>query len=142
MGFLSLDGTFWIQIINFFIFYWILNIVYIKPASAALRKRREYIDSVVNEYDAARRALAQLRAQADEKLAAGRRDGDQAAATIRSEAMRRAEEIMEKAQSEFSTIVEEAQATVERESTAARARADALARELAEGMLSRTVGAL
>ena len=93
MGFLSLDGTFWLQIINFFIFYWILNIVYIKPASEALRKRRAYIDSVSSEYEQARRSEANLRAQADEKLAEGRREGDQVAATIRAEAMKRAEAI-------------------------------------------------
>src|SRR5579863_3572236 len=110
MGFLSLDGTFWIQIINFFIFYWILNILYIKPASAALRERRKYIDSVMNEYDTACRTVAELRAQADEKLAEGRREGDHVAATIRAEAMQRAEAIMTKAQAEFTQIVEEAQA--------------------------------
>ena len=142
MGFLSIDGTFWLQIINFFIFYWILNIVYIRPASAALRKRREYIDSVVAEFDAARKTAAQLRAQADERLAEGRRDGDHAAATIRSEAMQRAEEIATKAQAEFSALVEEAQKTAERETAAARLHADKLAKELADNMLSRTVGAL
>lgn len=142
MGFLSLDGTFWLQIINFFIFYWILNIVYIKPASEALRKRRAYIDSVLNEYEQARRSEANLRAQADEKLAEGRREGDHVAATIRAEAMRRAEEIMTKAQAEFTKIVEDAQATAERETAAARAHEEKLAKELAETMLTRTVGAL
>jgi len=142
MGFLSLDGTFWLQIINFFIFYWILNIVYIKPASEALRKRRAYIDSVIHEYEQARRTEAELRAQADEKLAEGRREGDHAAAAIRSEAMKRASEIMAKAQAESQQIVQEAEATVEREAAAARAHADELAKELAGTMLSRTVGAL
>jgi F-type H+-transporting ATPase subunit b len=142
MGFLSLDGTFWVQIINFFIFYWILNIVYIKPASAALRERRKYIDSVINEYDAACRTAAELRAQADEKLAEGRREGEHLAATIRSEAMQRAEKLMAKAQAEFTQIVEEAQATAERETEAARAQADSLAKDLANDMLRRTIGAL
>ena len=140
--FLSIDGTFWIQIINFFIFYWILNVVYIKPASAALRERRKYIDSVMNEYDSACRTVAELRAQADEKLAEGRREGDHIAATIRNEAMHRAEEIMSKAQADFTHIVEEAQATAERETAAARAQADKLAADLANDMLRRTVGAL
>ncbi len=142
MGFLSLDGTFWMQIINFFIFYWILNVVYIKPASAALRKRRAYIDSVIAEYDRACRTVAELRAQAEEKLAEGRREGDHLAATIRGEAMQRAEKVMAKAQAEFTQIVEEAQATAERETEAARARADSLAKDLANDMLRRTIGAL
>jgi F-type H+-transporting ATPase subunit b len=142
MGFLSLDGTFWIQIINFFIFYWIMNVVYIKPASKALRERRKYIDSVMNEYDAACRTVVELRGQADEKLAEGRREGDHIAATIRAEAMKRAEDIMTKAQAEFTQIVEEAQATAERETAAARAQADKLAAELATDMLRRTVGSL
>lgn len=142
MGFLSLDGTFWLQIINFFIFYWILNIVYIRPASAALRKRRQYIDSVIAEFDEARKTAAQLRAEAVERLAEGRRDGDHAAGTIRSEAMHKVEEIALKAQAEATKIVEEALETAARETAAARAEADKHAKELADSMLARAVGTL
>jgi F0F1-type ATP synthase membrane subunit b/b' len=142
MSFLQLDGTFWLQIINFFIFYAILNVVYIKPAAEALRKRRGYIDSVQAEYEAARRTLAELKAQADELHAEGRREGDHLAATIRNEAMRRAEEIVAKAQNESMTIIDSALSRVEGELNAARAARYRLANELADTMLQRVVGTL
>ncbi|HTX04043.1 MAG TPA: ATP synthase F0 subunit B [Candidatus Acidoferrales bacterium] len=140
--FLSIDGTFWIQIINFFIFYAILNVVYIKPASAALRKRREYIDSVHNEYEAALREVEELKNEADTKRAEGRREGDHTAATIRNEAMRQAEEIVSRAQDEFSRIVEESESKIHRELNTARAEEHRLVRELADEMVARAVGRL
>jgi F0F1-type ATP synthase membrane subunit b/b' len=140
--FLKLDGTFWIQIINFFIFYAILNVVYIKPASAALRKRREYIDSVHNEYEAALREVEELKNESDNKRAEGRREGDHVAATIRNEAMKQAEEIVSKAQAEFSRIVEESETKIHRELSVARAEEHRLVQELADEMVARTVGSL
>jgi F0F1-type ATP synthase membrane subunit b/b' len=140
--FLKLDGTFWIQIINFFIFYAILNVVYIKPASAALRKRREYIDSVHSEYEAALREIEELKSESDNKRAEGRREGDHVAATIRNEAMKQAEEIVSKAQTEFSRIVEESETKIHRELSLARAEEHRLVQELASEMVARTVGSL
>ena len=142
MSFLQLDGTFWLQIINFFIFYAILNVVYIKPAAEALRKRRAYIDSVQAEYEAARRNVRELTAQADELRAEGRREGDHLAATIRNEAMRRAEDVVAKAQGESMTIIDGALARVDGELNAARAARYRLASELADTMLQRVVGSL
>src|SRR5579863_10364035 len=129
--FLKLDGTFWIQIINFFIFYAILNMVYIRPASAALRKRRAYIDSVHNEYEAALREVDELKNEADNKRAEGRREGDHVAAAVRNEAMKQAEEIVAKAQAEFSRIAEESETKVHREMNVARAEEHRLVQERA-----------
>lgn len=140
--FLKLDGTFWIQIINFFIFYAILNAVYIKPASAALRKRRAYIDSVHNEYEAALREVEELKNEGDNKRAEGRREGDHVAATIRNEAMKQAEEIVAKAQAEFTRIAEESETKVHREMNVARAEEHRLVQELADEMVQRAVGRL
>jgi len=140
--FLKLDGTFWIQIINFFIFYAILNMVYIRPASAALRKRRAYIDSVHNEYEAALREVDELKNEADNKRAEGRREGDHVAAAVRNEAMKQAEEIVAKAQAEFSRIAEESETKVHREMNVARAEEHRLVQELADEMVQRAVGRL
>jgi F0F1-type ATP synthase membrane subunit b/b' len=140
--FLKLDGTFWIQIINFFIFYAILNVVYIKPASAALRKRRAYIDSVHNETETALRAVDELKNEADNKRAEGRREGDHIAATIRNEAMKQAEEIVAKAQAEFTRIAEESETKVYREMSVARAEENRLVQELADEMVQRALGRL
>jgi F0F1-type ATP synthase membrane subunit b/b' len=38
--FLSLDGTFWFQLVNFAIFFAILNVVFLRPVGEAIKKRR------------------------------------------------------------------------------------------------------
>ena len=45
--FLRIDGTFFVQLVNFAIFFAVLNVVFLKPVGAAIRKRREYIESVI-----------------------------------------------------------------------------------------------
>jgi len=40
VSFLSVDGTLVVQLINFAIFFAVLNVVFLKPVAAAIRKRR------------------------------------------------------------------------------------------------------
>ena len=138
--FLSLDGTFWIQILNFFIFFAILNVVYIKPASEALRKRRAYIDGVHAEYEEARRTVRDLRTQGESKRAEARREAAQRAVAVRSEAQRKADEILSAGQAKGAEIVGQAQRAVEDELRSARSKEEALVSELAETMLARAMG--
>jgi F-type H+-transporting ATPase subunit b len=137
--FLKIDGTFWIQIINFFIFFAILNVVYVKPAAAALRKRREYIDSVQAEYEAAQRQARELLAAADERALEAHRVASRGAAEILSDAQREADRIALRAQEEATGIVERARAEVEKELSAARAQEEALVQDLAQMMLGRAL---
>ena len=52
MSFFSIDGrTLVVQLVNFAIFFVVLNFVFLRPVSAAIRKRREYINSLVTDYD-------------------------------------------------------------------------------------------
>jgi F-type H+-transporting ATPase subunit b len=140
--FLSLDGTFWIQIINFFVFFAILNVVYIKPAAEALRKRREYIDSVQAEYEAAQREVRDLKGQAETKRAEARREGDQAAVGTRAEAQRKSDAIVSEGQSKAQSIIEAAQQTVHSEVKEAQAKEGQLVNDLADTMLSRAIGSV
>src|ERR1700722_420412 len=70
MGFLSLDGTFWVQLINFGIFFVILKFVFLDPVGRAIAQRRAYIDGVQHAYDQYRREARELRTEADQKRAA------------------------------------------------------------------------
>ena len=142
MSFLQIDGTLWIQIVNFFIFYAILNVVYIKPAAEALRKRRAYIDSVQAEYETAIHQVRELKSEAESRRAAARREGEQKAASSRGEAQRQAEEITSAAQARAAEIVARALQTVEGELSTARTNEDALVKGLADTMLARAVGTL
>jgi F0F1-type ATP synthase membrane subunit b/b' len=63
--FLSLDGTFWIQLVNFAIFFALLNVLFLRPVGAAIRKRRAYIDSVKSDLEHSLQGTRELRARAE-----------------------------------------------------------------------------
>ena len=140
--FLSLDGTFWIQVLNFFVFYAALSFLYIKPAAAALRKRRLYIDSVQAEYEAALQQVKDLKAKAESKRFEARREGDQAAGIARAEAQRTADATTLEAQARASQLIEEAHEAVAAELKVARIQEEMLIEDLAQSMLSRAVGSV
>ena len=138
--FLSLDGTSLIQLINFGIFYLILNAVFLKPVGAALRKRREYIDSVKNDYECDLRQIAELQAEADAKRAAARREAQERVVSMRAQAENEAASKNAEYAEKAAGITEEARALVESESAAARKREPELVASLAESLLGRALG--
>jgi len=73
--FLSLDGTSWIQLINFAIFFVILNAVFQRPVGAAIRKRRAYIESVKSDFEHYMAEVKALRDEAEAKRLFGRDPG-------------------------------------------------------------------
>src|SRR5579864_4686598 len=81
--FLSIDGTFWIQLLNFAIFFVILNAVFLRPVGAAIRKRREYIDGVKNDFERYRAEVKSLHDEAEAKRAQARREADEVLAKAR-----------------------------------------------------------
>ena len=138
--FLKIDGTLVVQIVNFFIFYAILTMVYIKPAAEALRKRRAYLDSVQAEYEASLREARDLKAQAEDVRAAARREGEQRASLVRTEADRQAEEIAVAAQERVTFNMETAHKVVQSELNEQTRRERAIVDQLADLMLARTLG--
>ena len=138
--FLSLDGTSLIQLINFGIFYLILNAVFLKPVGAALRKRREYIDSVKSDYERDMRQIAELQSEADAKRAAARREAQERVIAMRAQAEKEAAAQNAEYFDRATAIADEARAVVESESAAARKREPELVASLAESLLGRALG--
>jgi F0F1-type ATP synthase membrane subunit b/b' len=140
--FLQLDGTFWVQLINFAIFYAIVRVVFLNPVGKAIAERRAYIDGVQSDYVQYTSAVKALRAEAEAKRAAARREAEElvskARAAANEEAQRVAAEYAEKA----SAIANQARATVESELAAARQREPELAATLGDELLQRALEAL
>jgi F-type H+-transporting ATPase subunit b len=122
--FLLPDGTFWVQLVNFVIFYAILNVVFMRPVQRAIAKRREYIEGVTRDYDRAQEQAGELRAQvarihsearvsADAMLAAGRNEAGNKAAEIAADAAQRAREVVEAAHAQVASEVESNRAQAE-----------------------------
>ncbi len=139
--FLSLDGTFWIQLVNFAIFFAILNVVFMRPVGEAIKKRRAYIDSVQSDFDRYERQVRELRSDAEQKRAAARRTAEEAVARGRAEGEVEAEKLLAAAGARAQAITEDARRTVDGEVDAARAREGELSEALARTLLTRATGA-
>jgi F0F1-type ATP synthase membrane subunit b/b' len=137
--FLKLDGTFVVQLINFAIFFALLNVVFMRPVSKAIVKRREYINSVTNDYDRYQAEAVSLRTQAESIRAAARREAEAYMAKARAEASNEAAQISAEYGQRSAAIIEEAQRTVAAELEAARTSQPQLVNDLANMMVERTI---
>jgi F-type H+-transporting ATPase subunit b len=137
--FLSIDGTLWVQLINFAVFYAILHVVFLRPVQRAIAKRREYIDGLTHDYDRAQAEANDLRAQADAIRADARREADHMLATARNDAGNEAARMSSEYAARVHAIVEQAHATVAQEVDAIRPREDALANDLAAQIVERVL---
>src|ERR1700740_561305 len=105
--FLQLDGTFWIQLINFVIFFALLNVLFLRPVSRAIRARREYINGVVSDYDKYQAEANALREHAKSIRANARRDAEAALTKARADASNKAADISGQYATQAQTTVEE-----------------------------------
>jgi F0F1-type ATP synthase membrane subunit b/b' len=134
------DGTLWIQLINFAIFFVVLNAVFLRPVSAAIRKRREYVNSVVSDYDKYQAEANALRENAERVRAEARREAEHLLVKARADASNKTAELSSDYAQRVTAMVEDAQRTVAGELQAARSNEDALVKQLAGIMVDRTVG--
>ncbi|MGA7570536.1 MAG: ATP synthase F0 subunit B [Candidatus Aquilonibacter sp.] len=137
--FLSLDGTFWVQLINFAVFYAILYVVFLRPVQRAIAKRREYIEGLTHEYDRAQAEASELRAQAEQVRADARRESDHLVAAARNEGGNEAAKLATDYAEQVRKIVDDADRKVAGEVEAVRPRERALAQELAESIVGRVL---
>ncbi len=137
--FLSVDGTFWIQLINFAIFFALLNVVFLRPVAAALKKRREYINSVTAHYDEYRGQAAEMQAQAEATRAAARREAELTLSKARADISNQTAQLSADFGKRAMQQVEQAHQTVQAELVAARATETQTVTELADMMLDRTL---
>jgi F0F1-type ATP synthase membrane subunit b/b' len=138
--FLSVDGTAIVQLINSAIFFAILSVVFLRPVGAAIRKRRAYIDSVQSDYDQNSRRARELRAEAEAKRAAARREADETVVKARAQTETAAAADIAGVTERANAIAEEARATVASEMSGARAKESELAKALAATLLERAIG--
>ncbi len=138
--FLSLDGTFWVQLVNFAIFFALLNALFLRPVGRAIRKRREYIDGVVSDYAKYQGDAKALREQAERIRAEARREAEQKIAKVRADASNETAEMASRFSAQVQSIVAEAQRNANAELDRARANEDRLVKQLADAMVERTLG--
>lgn len=140
--FLSLDGTVFVQLINFAIFFALLNVVFLRPVGQAIRKRREYIDGVVSGYARYQAEAKALRERAESVRAEARREAEQKIAKSRGDASNKTAELASAYAAEVQATVEEAQRSATSELDRARTNEERIVKQLSDVMLERTLGAV
>ena len=140
MSFLSID---WqdvvVQLINFAIFFAVLNVIFLRPVSAAIRRRREYINSLVTDYDQYQAEAKSLREQAEGVRASARVEAERRIAAARAAGSNEAAELATRYSQQAQSLVGEAQQTAQRELDEARAGESVAARSVADFMLARVI---
>ncbi len=139
MSFLSINGTLVVQLINFAIFFAVLNVVFLRPVATAIRRRREYINSLVSDYDQYQAEGRSLRAQAQSIRSDARREAENRVAAARAAASNEAAELSARYSQQARGIVEEAQRKAQDELEAARVGEGEAARGIADFMLERVI---
>lgn len=137
--FLTLDGTFLVQLVNFAIFFALLNVVFLRPVGAAIRKRREYINSLTSDYDTYQAQGKALREQAESIRAAARRDAESIMTKARAEASNKAADLSASYASQVQSTIKQADETVAEELEKARANEHDTVQQLANLILERTL---
>jgi F0F1-type ATP synthase membrane subunit b/b' len=140
MSFLAVD---WqdvvVQLINFAIFFAVLNVIFLRPVSAAIRRRRQYINSLVSDYDQYQAQAKTLREQAEGVRASARVEAEHRVAAARATGSNEAAELATRYSQRAASIVGEAQQTARRELDEARAGESEAARSVADFMLERVI---
>ena len=133
-------NTLIVQLINFAIFFALLNVLFLRPVGKAIRKRREYIDSVVSDYAAYQSEAKPLREQAERVRSDARRTAEAHLAKARGDASNEAATISADYNARTQNTVEEAHKRAGDALTAARANEDKLVDQLAGTMVDRALG--
>jgi len=133
---LTLDGTFVLQILNFVVFWALLNYLFIAPTRRAIEERQRFIESKYAQADELEAAAAKLREQADDVLGEARRRTHEIMRAASAEADAAARDFDAQALEEANALVQLAQATVASERLKAVESqgpfVDALARSMVE----------
>ena len=137
---LSLDGTLILQIINFAIFFALVNVLFIKPVREAIEKRQAHINGVLADEEKFLAETRALEGQAEAKRAAARREADARLTKARTEAAAEADGVIAQHADQASAQVERAQQTVAGEVAKLREREPQIVGELAGMMLGKALG--
>jgi F-type H+-transporting ATPase subunit b len=136
---LTIDGTFLVQILNFVVFWVLLNFVFIAPTRRAIEERLRVIALTQREAQELRDRAAALRTEADALIDTARRRTEEVMREASTRAAAESHEIERKASEEAAASVALAHASVASERAHATEKQGPLIRELARAMVDRAV---
>ena len=136
---LSLDGTFLVQILNFVVFWVLLNYLFIAPTRRVIEERQRLIAGRRREAEELRAQAAGLRGQAATILDEARKRTDEIMRDAAARASTDTHDIERRAAEEAAATVALAHATVASERAQAHEKQGPFVAELARTMVDRAL---
>jgi len=140
---IGLDYTFWIQIVNFLLMIFILNVLLYKPVMSILEKRKEQIEGSEREIKDLNLTIEQKEARYEEKLRLAKNDALEQKKEIVRGGAEAAKVILDAARAEIPKMVEQFEGKVSQEVGEARRilheQSEHIAMEIAEKVMGRSI---
>jgi len=140
---ISIDGSVFIQIINFLFLIWILNLLLYKPIRNIIRRRQEKFSGLETEIETSHNKAAVQDAAFSDGLKAARARGLQEKNQLLQDAAEKEKEIVgrinEKAQADFAAVRRQIEQDVEKARQALSSEVDRFAESISEKILGRTI---
>ncbi|OPY14452.1 MAG: ATP synthase subunit b [Syntrophus sp. PtaU1.Bin005] len=140
---IGLDYTFWIQLVNFLLLIFILNIVLYKPVMGILEKRKGQIEGAEQEIRDLNLTIEQKEARYEEKLRLAKNDALEQKKEIVRQGSDEAKGVLDAARAEIPKMVEQFEAKVSKEVNEARRilreQSENIATEIAEKVMGRSI---
>ncbi|BBO69977.1 hypothetical protein DSCA_39070 [Desulfosarcina alkanivorans] len=106
---ISINETFFVQLISFLVFLFILNRVMIRPLISTMDQRKEYLATIHEEIDRAKSDLVSLNKDLDEQRSQVLKEADTSVHQLDEEADQRASELIAAARSQIVQLRNETQ---------------------------------
>lgn len=115
LGLVELNATFFMQILNFLIIYFILKHFLFKPVTEFMDKRTKSIEASIQDAELKNKQSDELKSQYEEKLSEIRKERNEIIEEATRRAQLRGDEIVVSAEEEAKKMVERARLEIERE---------------------------
>lgn len=140
---IEINTTFWIQLVNFVILMFVLNVILYKPVLKAMDKRRQYLQDLDDEVTSLEKSVDEKMADYEETLRQARLDAMTERADVQRQASDEGKAINDAARQEISQIMEGFKKKIEKELADARkilkSQAEKISVEISEKVLGRGV---
>ena len=140
---IKVDGSLFIQIVNFLFLIWVLNIVLYKPIRNILLKRKEKIEGLQQSIDISNKDASERDAAFDQGIrearAKGLKEKDSLMAAASEEEKNMIEEINKKAQADLAEVQDKIKRDAEAVRTVLQKEVDDFAKAIGQKLLGRAV---
>jgi F-type H+-transporting ATPase subunit b len=112
---ISINETFFIQLISFLVFLFMLNRVMIRPLIGTMDQRKEYLAAVRTDIDQAKSDLERLNEELDRQRSRVLKEADAVTHKLGEEADHLASEVMDAAREQITQLRHETEETVKQQ---------------------------